>query len=117
VALRRSYLSFSVMNHFSPLASWEEACHEPKHNQRDYCARPGHEKIMWRWVPHELTLANKWKRLGDARTLPHALRSDSEKHFTHIIWPATWVGSTIIMNRRQCLDTSEIMWSQEFHRR
>jgi hypothetical protein len=36
-------------------------------------------------VPHELTPANKAKRVQDARTLLQALRSDSEKHFAHIM--------------------------------
>jgi hypothetical protein len=36
-------------------------------------------------MPHELTSTNKAKRVETMQTLLQALRSDSEKHFVHIM--------------------------------
>jgi mevalonate pyrophosphate decarboxylase len=56
------------------------------HTIKEIVARDLHmRQFQRRWALHKLTPASKAKRVEDARTLLQALRSDSEKHFAHIM--------------------------------
>jgi hypothetical protein len=67
----------------------------------------GMRKFTRRWMPHELTPANKAQRVEDAQTPLPAPGSDSEKHFAHIM-TGDESGSTLALNRRECLDTGDV---------
>jgi hypothetical protein len=79
--LGRSYLSYLDEPFLTARVLAKRLATSP-HTIKEIVARDlGMRRLTRSWVPHELTLANKAKRVEDARMLLQVLRSGSEKHF------------------------------------